>query len=145
MNLSFDWWIGYFKIVSIFLFLLGVFWAVSGSFDPLGIWDAQFAKAFYEQSTLPLDVNKAKAFILAPFGATSAAYFLLQYFIIKNTFRDKEKWAYNAILIGFVFWFILDSVLCFYHGALFNVLLANLPCLALMSPLFFLKNNFVTR
>lgn len=142
MRLTFEQWILYFKGVSVFLLLLGVFWAISGSFDPLGIWDGQFAKAFYNQELLSNGVARAKAFILVPLGATNAAYFMLQYFIVDNALRRKEKWAYNAILIGFVFWFVLDSAMSFYHGAAFNVLLANLPCLVLMSPLFFLRKGF---
>lgn len=142
MKLDFEFWISYFKWVSIFLFLLGIFWTISGSFDPLGLWDSQFASAFYNQEVLSADVARAKAFILVPLGATNSAYFLLQYFVVVHPLRKKEHWAYKAILASFAFWFLLDSAMSLYHGAGFNVLLANLPCLLLMSPMFFIRKYF---
>ncbi len=141
--MKFSFWVTYLKVVSIFFSLMGVFWAVSGSFDPLGLWDTQFAQAFWGQKTLPEDVLRAKEFILGPFGATSAAYFVLQYFITKYAYAKKELWAYNSILIGFFFWFFLDSIITFYHKAYFNFFLANVPSLLAMLPIIFTRKYFM--
>ena len=81
---------------------------------------------------------------MAPFGATSAGYFLLQYLIIKNALAKKEKWAWHTLLLTFLFWLILDSAMTIYHGAYFNLLLANLPCLILTIPLFLGGKYFKT-
>ncbi len=137
-NSQFDFWIKYLKFISLFFAGMGVVWALLGSFDPFGIYDKAFANSFYGQDHLPEDVQKAVRFILAPFGATAAGYFILQYFIVKNALAKKEQWAWQAIMIAFVFWFVLDSLI---HGAYFNILIANIPSLFAMLPLLFLRKN----
>ena len=139
---EFNFWIKYLKFISLFFALMGVMWAVIGSFDPFGIYDYYFAQSFFGNNELPVDVKKSIQFILVPLGATNAAYFILQYFSAKNAFAKKELWAYQAIVIGFLFWFVLDTVMCIYHQAYFNILIANIPCLLAMLPIFFTKKHF---
>lgn len=122
---------------------MGIFWSISGSFDPLGIYDSQFAQSFWGTPILPEDAARAKSFLLGPFGATSAAYFMLQYFIVKHAYAQQLKWGYQAIMMGFFFWFFLDTFVCIYHQAYFNILLANIPCLIMMLPLVFTRKYFV--
>ena len=140
--MSFETYIKYLKNASLLLVVFSCFWAIYGSFDPFGIYDHAFANAFWNNDQLSEDVIRTKRFLLGPLGATSAAYFLLQFFIVKHALAKKEIWAYEALCYGFILWFLIDSLVCLYHGALFNVLLANLPCLILMLPLFFMKKHF---
>lgn len=140
--MDFNFWIKYLKAVSLFMVLFGLFWAFFGSFDPLGLWDQGFAKNIFHTDTLSTDVVKAKRFILGILGATNAGYFILQYYIAKHAYANREYWSYQAILAGFSVWFIVDSVTCLYLGGAFNVLLANIPCLLLMLPVFFTKKYF---
>jgi hypothetical protein len=63
---------------------MGVLWSVIGSFDPFGLYDKAFADAFWNAETLPSDARKVYGFILGPFGATSAGYFVLQYLYSKG-------------------------------------------------------------
>jgi len=100
---NFNFWVSYLKIISLFFAAMGVMWAVVGSFDPFGIYDSYFANAFWEVDTLPKDAKIATRFLLGPFGATSAGYFILQYFIAKYAFAKRELWAYQAIIFAFFF------------------------------------------
>jgi hypothetical protein len=140
--MDFEFWVKYLKVVSLFFAVLGLWWAYSGTFDPFGIYDYYFAKTFWNLEQLPSDVDLAKRFILGPFGATSAGYFMIQYFVIKHAFAKKEIWAYYAIVYGFLIWCFNDCAITVYHGAYFNLVLANLPSVLLMSPIFFLKKYF---
>lgn len=140
--MKFSYWVKYLKAVSIFFCLMGIFWSVTGSFDPFGLYDSMFAKAFWGSSTLPVDAVRTKEFILGPFGATSAGYFLLQYFIAKHAYAKKQLWGYNAIMVGFFFWFILDTSMSLYHKAYFNILLANITSLSFMLPIIFTRKFF---
>lgn len=140
--MSFSFWCKYLKIISLFFAFLGIMWAIIGSFDPLGFYDRWMAQVFYGQDQLPQDVQKAIKFILAPFGATSAGYFILQYFIATNAFVKKEKWAYQAIFGAFLFWFVLDTALSWYYGAYFNIILANLPALFLTLPVLIFSRKY---
>ncbi len=140
---NFAFWVNYLKIISLFFVFMGVLWAVVSSFDPFGIYDQVFADTFWQAEALPKDAQIATQFLLGPFGATSAGYFILQYFIAKHAFAEKQLWGYQAIVGAFLFWFILDSSMCLYHGGYFNILMANVPALFTMLPIFFTRKYFV--
>ena len=136
-------WTKYLEYISIFFVMIGLMWALIGSFDPFGIYDSMMAKSFFGNEELNADVKRVLSFILAPFGATSAGYFILQYFISKNAFAEKKKWAYNSIASAFIFWFVVDSVMSAIHGAFFNIAIANITTLLFMlPPLIFTRKNF---
>jgi len=117
-------------------------WALIGSFDPFGIYDQAYATSFWNTEQLPPDAQIATQFLLGPLGATSASYFILQYFIAKHAYANKQLWGYQAILFAFFFWFILDTSVSFYHKAYFNILIANLPALLAMLPIVFTRKYF---
>ena len=140
---NFNFWVSYLKFISLFFAAMGVMWAVVGSFDPFGIYDSYFAQAFWGLDQLPAHVDRAKRFILGPFGATCAGYFTIQYFVARYAYAKKELWGYNAIVSGFLIWFINDCIMTIYHGAYFNLLLANLPSFLMMIPIVFTRKYFV--
>lgn len=127
-------WIHYLRAVSVVFFAQSCFWAMAGAFDPFGIYEREMAAAFFASDALPAPAERTFRFLLAPFGATSAAYFLLQLALVHWPLARGERWAWGAVFGAFAFWFLLDTPLSLAHGALFNVLLANLPALALMLP-----------
>jgi len=129
----------------LFFAFMGVVWAIVGSFDPFGIYDSYFAQTFWGTAILPKDAQIATQFLLVPLGATNAGYFILQYFIAKHAFAKRELWAYQAIVTGFLFWFILDSAMCLFYSGYFNILIANIPTLMAMMPIFFTRRYFVER
>lgn len=140
--MKFEFWVKYLKFVSLFFVFLGLFWAYTGTFDPLGIYDYYFAKAFWGLEELPADVEKTKRFILGILGATSSGYFMIQYFVAKYAYANRELWAYNAIIAGFLIWFVNDCMMSTYHGAYFNLIMANFPAFLMMAPILFTKKYF---
>jgi len=141
-KITFNFWVTYLKVISLFFAALGMMWLLIGSFDPLGIYDREFAKAFWGSETLPADAKTAFQFVLGPFGSTTAGYFILQYFIAKHAYANRQLWGYNAILTAFFTWFISDTLFSLYKGAYFNVMLANVPSLLAMLPIVFTKKFF---
>jgi hypothetical protein len=122
--------------------LQGLGWALLGSFDPLGVWDRLADQALFAGQTPP-EVVQFRRFILGPFGATTAAYFLLLFLVLRSPFQRREPWAYRAVVASLALWFMVDSAASVWHGAVFNVLLVNLPCLTVLGiPLFLLREQF---
>jgi hypothetical protein len=122
--------------------VVSLLWIPMGSFDPIGFWDGRLAAAFYDDQT-PDAVVRFRRFILGPLGATSAAAFVALALIARIPFRRREPWALHAIGSAVWVWFIADSAASLYHGALFNVLLVNLPCVAVLTvPLVALRPRF---
>ncbi|HTF81827.1 MAG TPA: hypothetical protein VL947_08885 [Cytophagales bacterium] len=139
---GFKFWVGYLKVASLFFALMGAMWALLGSFDPIGVYDHAFAQAFWGTDQLPADAQKAFSFILGPFGATTAAYFVMQYYIAVHAYAQRQRWGYDAIVVPFVGWFVLDTTMSLIHKAYFNILIANIPCLLVMLPIFFTRRYF---
>ena len=144
--MNFHKWIAYLKYISLFFAFQGLLWAFIGSFDQFGIYNSLMAEAFFRQQVLPAPAEKVFRFILAPFGATTPGYFVLQYFITIHAFAARQRWAYQAIVFAFLFWFVIDTSLSIYHQPYFNIWMANIPALVLMSPvMLFTKKYFKAR
>ncbi len=142
MKTSFQFWTNYLKIISIIFTAMGVMWVIIGSFDPFGIYDQAYAQAFWGADKLPVDAKKATQFLLVPLGATNSGFFILQYFITKYAYAERQLWGYRAIMAGFFFWFFLDTGMCLYYKAYFNILIANVPSLVAMLPIIFTRKYF---
>lgn len=80
---------------------------------------------FFDGS-MPEGANRLRKFLFGPLGGTITGYYLMQLFIVYGPFRKQEPWAWHAVLWPMVIWFIIDSGLCIYHGAFFNVWMINI-------------------
>lgn len=122
--------------------LMGIGWVLLGSFDPFGIWDGLLATAFYD-GTVPADVERFRRFILGPLGATAAGFFFATGCIVRLPFRRREPWAFWAVAGACWLWFLVDATASLAHGAVFNVLLVDVPCITVLSiPLIALRSEF---
>lgn len=128
-------WVLYFKFISLFFAAFSVAWIFIGSFDPFGFYDKAFAQTFWHTETLPVDAQITFRFLLGPLGATNSGYFMLQYFVVKYAFSQRQRWSYQALITAFLTWFLLDTASCVYLNAYFNILFANVPALFAMAPI----------
>jgi hypothetical protein len=131
---KFRYLVRYTQAISLFFALLGVYWALTGTADPFGIYERLMAYHFWGQEMLPEDAKLTFRFLLVPLGATCAGYFIMQFFIATTAFANREKWGYAAIVVPFFVWFMIDTSLCLLHGAYFNIYYANITSLIAMLP-----------
>ena len=84
-----------------------------------------------------------KNWLFGIIGATIVGFHILMVMISENSFKKKEKWAYTAMWLGLLSWFLIDSVISIYYGAVYNVILINLIALILIGiPLIATRNYF---
>ncbi len=138
----FNFWVNYLQFISIAFVVMGLIWAVFGSFDPFGWYDTALAKYLFEHPVLTPESKQTLQFILGPFGATNSGYFVLQFFLVRHGLAQKLSWAYRAVLVGFLVWFFMDTLFCLIVEAYFNIMMVNLPALFMMSPIFLIWKNF---
>lgn len=132
-------------VASILFAVQALSWTLVGSFDPFGLWDGLAADAFHAGET-PAAVARFRRFILGPFGATTAAYFVLFAAVARHPLRARERWAYWALAGSLGLWFTVDSLASVARGGLFNVLLVNVPCAVILGvPLLALRREFARR
>ena len=122
---NFIFWQRWLFYSSLLFALFGIVFAIYGN-NPLFLtYNHALAYLFWHQQNIPLEIEPFRAFIWAPLGGTIACCYILLAFIAWYPFRRKEKWARNAILIAFGIWIILDSAVCLYYGAYFQIYLIN--------------------
>ncbi len=91
-------------------------------------------EVFFEGASLPPGTAAFKKWLFGIIGATIVGFHTLMIMISENAFKKQEKWAYFALWYGLISWFILDSFISLYYGALYNVVLINLSALFLLAP-----------
>ncbi len=140
---TFNFWQKWLYYTSIFFAVVGIAVAFFNNSILFDLWNYYLKIWLGIEGELPAKLLKFKTFILAPLGGTIAGSYVLMAFIAKYPFRNREKWAWQAATFSLLTWFVIDSSLCFYHGAYFNIVLINLFTLVVQGlPLVFTKKYF---
>ena len=53
----------------------------------------------------------------------------LMVFLLIEPFKRRERWSYVALWAGLLSWFVIDSAVSLFYGAVYNVTLINLVAL----------------
>lgn len=106
-------------------------------------YNTMLAQLFWHSSTFPTEADRFRAFIYAPLGGTIACCYILLAFIARYPFKDKQRWARNAIIIAFGIWALVDSSVCIYFGVYPQVYLINLFSITIKAlPIIFTWKHF---
>ena len=106
-------------------------------------YNKALAHVFGFGENIPTELVPFKAFIWGPLGGTIACCYILLAFIAWFPFRKKERWARNAIIVAFGVWVLLDSAVCVYYGAYFQIYIINaFSILVKALPIIFTWNDF---
>lgn len=98
--------------------------------------------AFWGTSDVGGDVLKFQQFVYAILGATMAAWGVLIAFIAHYPFRKREKWAWNAMLVGTLAWFVLDTTPSAYYKVYANVVGNAAFLILILLPVVFSRKHF---
>ena len=134
----------YLKAVCILMITIGLFWMVAGKFDPFGIYDVYFGQFFWNSDVPPQDSQTTISFLMILLGAMLIGYFILYFCLIHYGFKTKQLWVWKTAVLSIAAWFLIDTTFCLVHGAYFNIVLANIPTLLLLFPLFLMKKHFTS-
>ena len=131
------------KIVSI---LFAVFGTVIALFNQTKIFQItinnQINPVFWTHSELSSEALLFQRWIYGLLGATCLLVGILIFFIVKNAFAKKEKWAWYCLLIGVAAWFMVDTPVSFYFQVHFNVVFNVVLLSATLIPLALTRKDF---
>lgn len=88
-------------------------------------YDKMIARVLWHSSQFPAQAEEFQAFIYGPLGGTIACCYILLAFITHYAFKEKQRWARNAIIAAFSVWVIIDSSVCFHFGAYPQIYIIN--------------------
>ena len=132
-------WMGWLKIMAMFVTLGGVLFAFHGQLKFLGFLDSWIDQVFYNGTPPELEVQSMRSWLVAVLGAVMASWGIFLYLLIKYSLSQREPWAWNGIFYSMAFWFVIDTGFSAWYGAWFNVILNAVILLQFIAPLLFLR------
>jgi len=100
-------------------------------------------KVFFDGGIFTPEVLRLKNWLFGIIGGTIVGFHFLMIMISENAIRNKETWAYKTMWYGLLSWFVIDSGISIYYGAIHNVILINLIALILIGiPLLMIRKAF---
>ena len=136
-------WLTYANIMIVVVGLLVAFAGNSIVFEPHNYFTKE---VFFGSNEFETNTLRFKNWVFGIIGGTIVGFHLLMIMISENSFKNKEKWAYKALWLGLLPWFIIDSGISIYYGAFYNVILINLVALILIGlPLVMTRKEFINK
>ena len=140
---SFLFWQKWLYYTSIAFALAGIAFALIGNNFLFQPYNKMLAQLFWQRDNFPAEANNFRAFIYGPLGGTIACCYILLAFIARYPFKNKERWARNAIIFAFTVWVLIDSSICIYFGAYPQIYLINLFSITIKAlPIIFTRKHF---
>lgn len=133
-------WLTYANVMTVCVGLLAAFASNSFIFD---LYNSYTNEVFFNTDEISPDVLKLKNWLTGIIGATIVGFHILVIMISENAFKKKEVWAYKAIWYGLISWFVIDSAISYYYGAIHNIIMINMVALILIGlPLIMTRKYF---
>lgn len=140
---SFLFWQQWLFYTSLVFAIAGIAFAFFGDNFLFQPYNTMLAKLFWHSSKFPTEADQFRTFIYAPLGATIACCYILLAFIARYAFKNKQRWARNAIMIAFSVWVLIDSSVCIYFRVYPQVYLINLFSITIKAlPIIFTWKHF---
>lgn len=109
----------------------GFFCIVAAAFEPLRVWTMNVMTHLWWSSSNSLFTDSpVLAWLTGLIGAISVGWGTTIFLIVRKIDQPTPASLVDALLISFMVWFVVDSAISAYTGAVFNVLV-NLATLAL--------------
>ena len=133
-------WLTYANVMTI---VVGLLVAFAGNSLVFEIHNEYTQDVFFDGNHFKPDVLGLKNWLFGIIGGTIVGFHILMVMISENSFKQKEPWSYKAIWLAMLSWFIIDSGISIYYGAIHNVVLINLVALILIGiPLLMTRKEF---
>jgi len=141
---KFSFWQRWLTYANVLTIIIGLLVAFAGNSIFLKIHNSYSSELFFSSDHINIDVLHYKNFLYGIIGGTIVGFHVLMVMISENAFKKREKWAYYAMWYGLLSWFIIDSSISFFYGAIFNIAMINLPALILIGlPLVMTRKVFL--
>lgn len=131
------------------LLSLGVIFVVAGLtvafvslITPIGPLNNFVNPIFWGSQPVPESVVNFQRWIYSVLMATMAGWGVFIVFVAYYPFKNREKWAWNCLMVGALVWYLPDTALSLYFGVTFNAVANTLFLVAIALPLIFTRRDF---
>lgn len=142
-NSRFNFWQKWLTCANALTLMVGLLVAFAGNSIFFELHNNYTRQVFFGGEMFSAEALAFKNWLFGIIGGTIVGFHSLMIFISENAFKEKKRWAYLALWTGLASWFIIDSGISLYYGAIHNLVLINLVALALIGlPLAATRNEF---
>lgn len=139
----FNFWQKWLTYANVFTIGVGLLVAFAGNSLFFGLHNDYTKEVFLNGNDFEPNILEFKNWLFGIIGATIVGFHVLMVMISENSFKRKELWAYKAMWYGLLSWFIIDTAISIYYGAIHNVVIINIFALALIgTPLVMTRKEF---
>ncbi len=138
----FDFWQKWLCGVSIVVIFFGIFMAFFSGTILFKVMDENVNMAFWGEQEVSNEIKNFQRWVYGAWGATIAGWGVFIFYITRYPFKNKESWAWNAMLFGVLVWYLVDTGFSLYFQVHVNVLLNTFLLILGLLPLFFTRKDF---
>lgn len=140
---NFNFWQKWLTWANVMTVVVGLLAAFAGNSIFFEAYNSFTDVLFFQGNEMMGDLLNFKNWLFGIIGGTIVGFHILMIMISENAFKKKELWAYRALWFGLLSWFIVDSSITVYYGAIHNLIMINLVALVLIGlPLIMTRNAF---
>ena len=126
--------------------LVGVLVALAGNSMFFRLHNEYTIEVFFRNQEFTPEVLAFKNWLFGIIGGTIVGFHLLMIFISEHAYKRREPWSFWAMCTGLLSWFLIDSAISWYYGAIHNIVLINGVALILIGlPLLMTREVFVQK
>lgn len=139
---KFDFWYKWLLYLTLLIVVFGLLMTLlsqSAVFEPM---NRQINDTFWQTTPVSGATIQFQQWIYGVLGATMTGWGILMYFVVKNPFKNREKWAWNALLVAIVIWYCVDTSISIYSKVYFNAVFNTVLLILTLFPLIFTSTYF---
>ena len=135
-------WQRWLFVFSLIVIVFGLGMALLNRTPLFAIFDSQVNPAFWKTNSLSPEVDAFQGWAYGVMGATMAGWGVFLAFIVHYPFNHKERWAWNAFMLGLSLWYLTDTTISLYFGVVFNAIFNTVIFILALLPLLFTRQEF---
>lgn len=143
---TFSFWQKWLSWANVVALGMGLIVAFAGNSLILSPHNELTVDLFFGGQAMNPQLLQFKNWLFGVIGGTMVGFHLLMIFLSEHAFKQQEKWAWQAMSLSTILWFVIDSGVSLYTGAWHNVVLINLVALFMIGlPLLMTFSTFFPR
>ena len=136
-------WQRWLFVFSLVVIAFGLGMALLNRTSLFAVFDSQVNPVFWGVNPLPPGANEFQGWAYGVLGATMAGWGVILAFIAERPFRNRERWAWNTLLLGLSLWYLTDTSISLYFGVVFNAVFNTVIFILAVLPLIFTRREFL--
>lgn len=139
---KFNFWQRWLFIVSLVVAAFGTCMAFFNQTALFAGFNHQIDPVFWDSGIVPDGAARFQGWSYGVWGSTVAGWGIFMAFVVHYPFKKREKWAWNCLVVGLLFWYLLDTGISLAYDVVFNALFNSAILIAVALPIVFTKQYF---